>query len=66
MKIKTETGQSKWAWSAYAAILNDKEQHIQVTCWPNGEGFDVYRPDDSYIHMDWDEWNALKATVAKL
>jgi len=66
MKTKTNTGTSKWAWTTYKALLQDKEQHIQVICWPNGEGFTIMRPDESHIEMDWDEWVALKNTIKKL
>jgi hypothetical protein len=62
----SSTGKTSWSWVTYNALLHDKEQNIQVIEWPNGEGFTVLRNDETEIHIDWDEWRALKTAVNKL
>ena len=64
--IRIFTGKTLWAWITYNALLHDKEQSLQIIEWPNGEGFTVIRNDETEIHIDWDEWKALKAVTTKL
>jgi len=62
-KIRIDSGKTNYAWVTYKEIIGDKENHLQVVHWPNGEGFTVYRPDESLIDMHWDEFNALKTAI---
>jgi hypothetical protein len=62
-KIHIDSGKTNYAWVTYKQLIGDKEQHLQVVHWPNGEGFTVYRPNESLLEMDWDEFNALKTAI---
>lgn len=67
MKTKLSSlGKTKYSWVEYESLLHGKNQSLQVVEWPNGEGFSVYRANESTIDIDWDEWEALKFAVGKV
>jgi len=61
-----KTGKLSCVWVCYNALLHDKEQNLQVNSWQNGEGFTFIRADESEIHIDWDEWAAMKRAIKEL
>ena len=49
MKSNIKTGKTSYSWVEYEEIVGGKLKHVQVVVWPNGEGFTIYRPDESMI-----------------
>jgi hypothetical protein len=60
--MKNTTGKVNYSWVEYETMLSEN-RHVQVILWPNGDGLDIHRPDDTIISMGWDEWEATKKAV---
>lgn len=62
--MNIETGTTKYVWVDYDEYMEQKS--LQIIEWPNGEGIEVIRNDDTNFNLTFAELEALTKGASKL
>lgn len=46
--------------------IGNKNQHVSVTEWHNGEGVDVDVNGETQMQLTWSQWSALRRAMRKV
>lgn len=67
MKLKNisihKVKEIEFEYEDYLSKNKDSREYASVQIWHNGEGFSIFKADNSCISFVWSEWSAFKKAV---